>query len=206
MTADPMTDADPPIPPETEEELNPWKTAWKLALGFVIVFVVVSILGSWFKDPVVAFGTEVVERYGLPGLAFSVWFVDMFPTPMSYVWFMTLGRAGGMSFAAVFGASATASYVAGLSGFAIGRMVGMPARLERWMERKHPRIRRLLDQKGIWGLTLISVMPFPLALGSWTAGALRLSPSHAAIALLVRFPKTLMYVWMIEQGLRVGSE
>ncbi|MEC7946222.1 MAG: VTT domain-containing protein [Myxococcota bacterium] len=200
-----MTDPTDSASPAAAETVSPWRTAWKLAVGFVVVFLIVSVLGAWFKDPVVAFGTAVVDRYGLPGLALSVWLVDMFPTPMSYVWFMTLGRAGGISFMAVFGASAVASYLAGLTGFGIGRMVGMPPRLARWMERRHPRIRRLLDEHGVWGLTLISVLPFPLALGSWTAGAIRLPPSKAALALLVRFPKTFVYVLMIEQGLRVGS-
>ena len=199
-----MTEEQPPEPVSTEQAA-PWQTAWKIAVGFLAVFAVVALLAKMFSDPIESAGMLVVERYGLFGLAISVLIVDMIPTPLSYVPFMLLALAGGLSFWAVFFTSSMASYLAGFTGYGIGRAVGMPPRLEAWLQAKHPKIREILDRQGVWGLAAIGILPLPLALGSWSAGALKLSLPRVAIALLVRFPKTLFYLWMIKGGLKLGS-
>jgi len=193
-----------PVTPATEPS-TPWKTAGKLAIGFLVVFAIAALLGALFREPIEALGTAAVERYGLVGLSVSVWLVDMIPTPLSYVPFMFLGLAGGMPFGAVLLTSATASYLAGFTGYGIGRTVGMPARLEDWMHRKHPKVRVMLDRHGVWGVAAIGLLPLPLAIGTWSAGALKLPLPQVALALLVRFPKTIFYLWMLESGMQLGA-
>ena len=181
------------------------QTAWKLVVGFLVVFGIASILGVWFREPIEALGTLAVERYGLLGLAVVVILVDLIPTPLSYVPFMFLASAGGLSFGAVLATSAAASYGAGLTGYALGRAIGMPPRLDRWMAEKHPRVRQILDERGGWGVAAIGALPLPLALGTWSAGALRVPAHQVALALLVRLPKTAVYLAMIHSGLSLGE-
>ncbi len=193
--------------PTPQQEASPTvaQTAWKLAVGFVVVFALAAVLGAWFREPIEAVGTLAVERYGLLGLAGVVLLIDVTPTPLSYVPFMFLASAGGLSFEAVLLVSSAASYLAGLSGYLVGRAIGMPPRIERWMADKHPRIRQLLDRRGGWGVAAIGALPLPLALGTWSAGALRVPASQVALALLVRLPKTAVYLVMIHSGLSLGA-
>ena len=204
-----MTPEPPRMPeegqPSAEEEPSVLQTLAKLVVGFLVVFGLAALLGVWFREPLEALGTHAVERYGLLGLAGIVLLVDLIPSPLSYVPFMFLASAGGLSFAAVFFVSASASYSAGLIGYGLGRAIGMPPRLDRWMTEKHPRVRQLLDRKGGWGVAAISALPVPVALGTWSAGAVRVPLSQVALALVIRWPKTAAYLVMIHSGLSLGA-
>ncbi len=190
----------------SDAEPSALQTVAKIVVGFLVVFGIAALLGLWFREPLETLGTHAVERYGLLGLAGIVLLVDLIPSPLSYVPFMFLASAGGLSFPAVFLVSASASYSAGLIGYALGRAIGMPQRLDRWMSEKHPRVRQLLDQKGGWGVAAISALPVPVALGTWSAGAVRVPLSQVALALLIRWPKTAAYLVMIHSGLSLGAD
>jgi len=170
------------------------QTAIKLAVGFAVAFAIALAAGAFFRAPIQAAGAWCVGTFGLAGLAVAVLLVDSIPTPLSYVPFMLLALEGGLDFGAVLVLSAAASYTAGLSGYTVGRLVGMPAPLERWMREKHPQAERLIERYGAWGIAAVGVLPLPLALGTLSGGAL-----------LVRVPKTVIYLFMIESGLRLGA-
>ncbi len=189
----------------TNPSSQPVVNIWKFVIGFVVIFGLAAVAGIFFREPIYAFGSAVVGRYGLLGLGVAVLLVDSIPTPLSYVPFMALGLAGGLSFFEVFWASSLASYVAGWLGYGVGRVAGMPPRFERWIHRRYPRVRSLLDQYGGWGVAAIAVLPLPLAVGTWSAGSLRVRPQQVAVALLLRVPKTLVYVIMIDRGLQLGA-
>ena len=184
---------------------QPVVNIWKFVIGFIVIFGLAAVAGLFFREPIYAFGSAVVDRYGLLGLGIAVLLVDSLPTPLSYVPFMALGLAGGLSFVEVVWVSSLASYSAGWLGYGVGRMLGMPPRFERWIHRRYPRVQQLLDQYGGWGVAAIAILPLPLAVGTWSAGSLRVRSHQVAIALLLRIPKTLVYVIMIERGLQLGA-
>ncbi len=190
----------------TSQSASPVVNIWKFAIGFAVIFALAAVAGLFFREPIYAFGSLVVDQYGLMGLAIAVLLVDSLPTPLSYVPFMALALAGGMSFGEVFLVSSAASYTAGCLGYGVGRMVGMPPRFERWIHRRYPRVQTLLDQYGGWGVAAIAVLPLPLAVGTWSAGSLKVRARQVAVALLLRVPKTLVYLVMIERGLKLGAE
>lgn len=193
-----MSPADPPAP-----ELK--KTAVNLAVGFAVAFGIAVVIGAFFREPLQAAGAWCVSTFGLPGLGGAVLLIDSIPTPLSYVPFMLLALEGGMDFNAVLVVSAGASYCAGLLGYTVGRLVGMPERLAGWMSRKYPQARDLIDRYGAWGIALVGILPVPLALGTLTGGALGVRAPQAAAALLVRLPKTALYLLMIEGGLQLSA-
>ena len=182
-----------------------WKTVGKLLVGFAVIFALSALLGVYFNEPLEAFGTMLIDRFGLAGLAAATFFVDCVPTPLGYIPFMLLANVGGVANRTIFLVCFGASFTAGLTGYAVGRGIGMPPRLDAWMLEKHPRVRHLLDTHGVWGVVFIAALPLPLALGTWTAGALRLPMRKVALALLVRIPKTAFFLGMIESGLMVGG-
>jgi len=176
-----------------------------ILVGFGVIFVLAAVAGVLFREPLFDAGSWVVDQYGAFGLLGAVLVVDSFPTPMSYVPFMALGIAGGMSVVEVFLLSASASYVAGCLGYGIGRFIGLPRRLETWIHRRYPNVQDLLERYGGWGVAAVAVLPLPLAVGTWSAGSLRVNGRQAALALLLRIPKTAIYVGVLSQGLRLGS-
>ena len=178
---------------------------WKVVLGFLVIFAVAASAGLFFREPIYQFGSMVVGTYGLAGLAIAVLLVDSLPTPLSYVPFMALALAGGLSFGEVLIVSSLASYVAGCLGYGMGRSVGMPRRLEAWIHQRYPRVQTLLDQYGGWGVAAIAVLPLPLAVGTWSAGSLKIRARQVGLALLLRIPKTVIYLFVIERGLSLGA-
>ena len=189
----------------TQPPTSPVINVWKFVLGFLVIFAVAAAAGVFFREPIYQFGAMVVGTYGLVGLAIAVLLVDSLPTPLSYVPFMALALAGGLSFGEVLIVSSLASYSAGCLGYGMGRIAGMPPRLEAWVHQRYPRVQSLLDQYGGWGVAAIAVLPLPLAVGTWSAGSLKVQARQVAIALLLRIPKTVVYLFVIERGLSLGA-
>ncbi|MEE2903173.1 MAG: VTT domain-containing protein [Myxococcota bacterium] len=179
--------------------------ALKLLVGFAFVFILATISGIWLKEPIEAIGTSAVEKFGVPGLYLFVLAIDSFPTPFSYAPIMLLAIEGGISTLQVFIVSSLASMSGGLIGYVIGRVIGLPPRLADWLITKHPENFRLLRKYGAQGVALIGALPLPFALGTWTAGAMRVNFGGVALALLIRIPKTAFYILLITAGLSLGN-
>ena len=189
----------------SETNGRPPVRVWSIVAGFVIIFALAAAAGVLFREPLFGAGSWVVAQYGVVGLAVAVLVVDTFPTPMSYVPFMALGLAGGLSLMDVLVVSSVASYAGGCTGYAIGRTIGMPSRLEAWIHRRYPRVQEMLDRYGGWGVAAIALLPVPLAVGTWSAGSLKVNARQAAVALLLRVPKTMVYVAVLDRGLSLGA-
>ena len=54
------------------------RTIKKFAIGFAIIFGITALLGKFLHEPIVALGTGIMERFGLAGLAASVFMVDTY--------------------------------------------------------------------------------------------------------------------------------
>ena len=103
-----------------------WKTVGKLLVGFAVIFALSALLGVYFNEPLEAFGTMLIDRFGLAGLAAATFFVDCVPTPLGYIPFMLLANVGGVANRTIFLVCFGASFTAGLTGYAVGRGIGMP--------------------------------------------------------------------------------
>ena len=181
------------------------QTAIKILFGFATVFVL-AVLGSvYLKDFFTTAGVWVVDNLGLPGL-FGAWvLIDTVPTPMSYAPIMFLSIKGGLNHWVILAVASVASMTGGMIGFTIGHWIGMPQRVRSWFDEKYPGKYEILQRHGAWGIVIVGLLPMPFALGTWTAGAMRIPFWQAALASLVRIPKTGIYVVLIMSGLAVGG-
>jgi len=173
--------------------------------GFVVIFLVAAAAGMWLREPITDLGTAAVEHLGLAGLIGFVLAVDSLPTPFSYAPMMLLAVQGGMSTWLVFVTCSLASMTAGLLGYGIGRVVGMPERAEIWLSGRYPKQLKLLKTHGAWGVFIAGALPMPFAIGTWTAGAMGARFVPVALACLVRIPKTGIYLGLIAGGLSLGG-
>ena len=119
--------------PTTERSSLNGATALRALLGLGALFVVAAAAGYLLQDPIRSLGEMAVSRFGLEGMAIAVLLIDSLPTPFSYVPVMLLGIEGGLSVVQVFVVSGTASFLAGLLGYGLGRLMGVPARLDAWL-------------------------------------------------------------------------
>ena len=103
-----------------------------------MLFALATLCGIFLMEPIERLGTAAVTQFGLLGLFIAILLIDTFPTPMSYAPLMLLAIQGGMPIWVVFIASSLASMSGGLLGYSMGRLVGLPKRLEAWLEDKHP--------------------------------------------------------------------
>ena len=141
----------------TNPSSQPVVNIWKFVIGFVVIFGLAAVAGIFFREPIYAFGSAVVDRYGLLGLGVAVLLVDSIPTPLSYGHSWRLDWPVVCRFWSVLGRF-PASYVAGWLGYGVGRVVGMPPRFERWILGA---IRGCgaFDQYGGWGLQRLPFCP-----------------------------------------------
>lgn len=185
--------------------LSPSEFVLRALLSFVTLFLLALIGAIVWREPLQATGAWVVDRMGLYGFFSCTVLLDAVPTPLSYAHLMWLLLQGGESPVQVFVVASSGSLVGGTIGFLLGRWVGLPARLEHGLRRRHPRLLPLIEEHGAWGLVAIAALPLPLALGTWSAGALGIPTRAALLALLVRIPKTGLYILLILSGQQLAQ-
>ncbi|MEE2751503.1 MAG: VTT domain-containing protein [Myxococcota bacterium] len=187
----------------THKSRRAW--AWQFFTGLVGFLVVVVALTKTLREPLELAGAYMVQELGVVGLCSSVLFVDAIPTPLSFVPLMLLAAQGGMPLSLVYWTCAAASICAGMVGYFIGRVIGMPEWLDRFITRRHPGGKDWLKRYGAVGVVIVGILPLPFAIGTWTAGAMKVPAHQVALACLIRIPKTAIYFGLIVSGLQIGG-
>lgn len=177
----------------------------RVLAGLGSLFLLALIGAVVLREPLQAAGAWVVDRMGFYGFFACTVLLDAVPTPLSYAHLMWLLLQGGEGAWHVFVVASSGSLMGGAIGYVLGRRVGLPTRFESWLRRRHPRLLPLIEGYGAWGLAAIAALPLPLALGTWSAGALGVPPRGALLALLVRVPKTGLYVLLILSGQQLAQ-
>ena len=165
--------------------------------AFVFLFTqVLGETGTFLSD-------EFMSRFGLVGLFVGTLLIDCVPTPGGPIPLLTLSIQGGASILSVFGVSFMGSLSAGFLGYALGLKMGLPSKIQTWMEHRYPGKIKQIQQKGSWGVVLLAALPLPLAFATWTGGAFNVSWKGTLLACLVRIPKMVIYLSTITGTLQM---
>ena len=187
----------------TPLSLMPSTKSILVGIGLCLAFVMV--MGFVFKDESEAFGKAFVEAYGLWGLWLGVLVTDGIPTPGGAIPLMTICLQGGAHWVAIGATCLAASCGAGVIGYCLGRMMGIPTALGEWMDRKFPGKVEYLEEKGAIGVAALAALPIPITLGTWLGGAFKVKPWAVLLAVAVRLPKVVIFLWVIMGGLKAVS-
>jgi membrane protein YqaA with SNARE-associated domain len=167
--------------------------------GLTLLLVAAAISSTLLRDLVETWGQAVVSRWGLRGIFVGVFLSDWSPLPLTNEPVMLLGLSGGMTFAQVLWVTSAASVMAGFAGYACGAMLGAGTSLrERFLAREGGRA-AWVRRYGALGVAVAAFTPIPYALATWMAGLMRIPLPGFALACLVRIPKTLFYLWLLNK-------
>mmetsp|Transcript_24814 Transcript_24814/g.52855 ORF Transcript_24814/g.52855 Transcript_24814/m.52855 type:complete len:261 (-) Transcript_24814:56-838(-) len=176
----------------------PWKAIATKVACMVVCFVVVTVLLDKFAAKAVAkVARKLMKHIGIPGLFFCVFLADGLPQPFTYVPLIFMAVQGDVPKPEVFTVCAGASYVAAVSGYAIGlslRSISCGDSFFQKLNQDHPQVPLLMHQKGAFGVALAALLPVPLAMATWTAGSFRIDFKRFLLAACCRWPKILVFV------------
>lgn len=166
-------------------------------IGIAILMLVAGLAGLLLREEIETLGAGLVARWGLGGLFASVLVVDWSPLPLTHEPLLLLAVAGGVGPWTVFVVAALASVCSGFVGYGCGvALDGATGWRERFLSRGSRRIEHV-RRWGAVGVAIAALTPIPYALGTWTAGVLRVPLKGFVLACLLRIPKTGFYLWLL---------
>ncbi len=181
---------------DPSDELDPRVLARQMVLGVALMMAALGLLALVAKDPLEAASAWFVARFGLVGLFFGVLLVDA--TVFTNEPFLFLGYEGGLGFWPVYIAAASASVLAGPTGWAMGRLISGNAWLQGQIKKR--KIDIFFQRYGFWAVAVAAVTPIPYSLVTWASGAARLPLLTVFLGSLFRIPKTMFYYLLIVYG------
>ena len=175
----------------------------KMVLGVILCVIFVGILGTFFAESSQNLSTVFLETFGLWGLFFGSLLIDFFPTPGGPIPLLTLCLQGGTSFEIVFVVALMGSLGASSLGYLLGTWLGLPATIQKWIEKKYPTQFATMQNKGMWGVIVLAALPLPLSVASWVGGSLQLPFRCMFYATAMRIPKMILYLSSIQGTLHL---
>jgi membrane protein YqaA with SNARE-associated domain len=205
----PLPDAPTPVAEGAGEEddlqIEPRKLALKVALVLTCLVVVGALLSHFLRDPMLAMGGSMVDRFGLWFVFVGVLFVDSSPMPLISEPFLFLGISGGLDVVQIGAVACVASMAAGWTGYGCGFLLGRLGLTRRVLGPATDRAERFVDRYGFWGIAAAALTPLPFAACTWTAGALRMDLPPFFLATLLRIPKTAIWLGFVHLGWSLGG-
>jgi len=175
-----------------------WRSAGLKIAVTVAIFLIVGLLLEHFAEDEVSAGAEwLMDKVGLYGLFAVVFLADGVPQPFTYVPVIWLAVKSSTPKMNVFAVCASASYSAALVGYGIGanlRSFSCGDIFVKKLEQDYPAVQPLMETKGAMGVAMCAIMPVPLAVATWTAGAFKVWIPTFLVAAACRVPKIAMFV------------
>lgn len=202
--------APPPAPQHLGGPLNPTdastddlgvrKLIIQSVVGLIGLLAILFVVGLLWYQPLVAAGKLMVATLGGPGLLVVFFLLDGLWLPIPHETFSGLALVGGMDFWAVGAWASAGSLVGGPFGFAIARRIGHMAWFQRFMRGRGRQAFAIVERYGTTGLAIGAITPLPYVWTTWAAGALGMPWRTFLPVSLLRIPRILFYLWLMEQG------
>ncbi len=199
--SDPAVAALPaPVVPDAAAGL--WR---RTVISLVSVLALAAVCGVVLREPLTIAGTWFVDTLGAFGVALGVLVTDTSPLPLTNEPVLMLALGGGMSVWTVFAVAATTSWLAGIVGYSLGRLLDATTSAQARFRRWQPAAADWIERRGAVGVAIAALLPIPFSLATWSAGMMRVRLSHVAIASLARIPKTAFYLGLMAAGWSAGT-
>lgn len=170
--------------------------------GVLVFLALVTVLGVFFRVPLLSVGTYIVGRFGLGGIFLACYLLDSVPgvgaQPMLF-----LGYTGGLGILPLLGAATMGGVLAGATCWAVGRLFGRTERVKRWAAASG--MQPWLRDRARSTVFAAAILPFPFAAACLAAGAAGAPLGDVLIGATGRAPKALLNLLVIASGWSLGG-
>jgi uncharacterized membrane protein YdjX (TVP38/TMEM64 family) len=183
--------------PSTREAL---RLIAKMVVGLAVLGVAVSIAAHFLRDELGAFGREIVELLGIPGMALGTMLADGLHFPIPPQFYMLAAISAGTSQVAAVAAIALGSVVGGHIAFYLAQKAGNLGFIQRQVRKVQKPLAALLEIHGTRAIVIGSLLPVPYAHLCYLMGLNRMPYRSFALLCALRIPKLVLYYSIVRFG------
>ncbi len=187
--------------PAGSPPMRPRGLVFSTVLALATFLAVTAVLSLVARGPLLRAGKHFVAAFGGGGVALGYLLPDALNLPLPNDLVSLLGRAGGLSFAAVVAWGSAGSLIGGACGYGIGRTLAGRTWGERFFRGRGAHLRTRLERDGGWVVALFAITPLPYSLAAWAAGAARMDFARFLLISQLRIARVAFYLYVIERGL-----
>ncbi len=200
MSSIPPPSTPQPTTPRPKGELNLRRLGRQMLVGLLVLMVALGATGWLLREPLLRLSRSFVDTFGPLGVGLGFFIPDAFAVPVPQDAFMAFGLLGGLGFWQIALWATCGSLLGGSLGYVVGQRLSHLGPVARLLERHGRESRALLERYGAAGVAAGAVTPLPYSFVCWTAGALGMDFRTFLLVSLLRGPRVLFYLWLIEVG------
>ena len=213
------------------DELDLRPILWKTFLGLLLLGGVLALISIYFKEPVEAFSKRFIglagdwggavwnlspeafqeqfssEQFRLFGQILGVgagfFLPDALTLPIPPDTFLVAGMMGGLSFWPTAIGASIGSILGGTLGFLMIKRLSSVRWVQRTLEKKLPFGQAFMARYGTIALGLGALTPLPYSVICWACGATGMRLMTFLTVSLLRIPRVVVYLWVIQTTLNV---
>ena len=186
---------------DLEAELNPKKLLIQTIGTLIILGVILSIISTYFKEPVEQWSKLFIHHTGLWGVGLGFMIPDAFTLPIPPDTFLMAGYMGGLEFMPIAISASLGSILGGTLGFLMIRKLSSSSFIQRLLSQKLKWGEAFMAKYGVLALALAALTPLPYSIICWACGLTRMKLGIFLTVSLLRIPRVFAYLWFIEKTL-----
>jgi len=183
--------------PKNDTDNHLIKTFFRTIFSILILIVVVYLAKRFLTDELVSIGRIFIEKFGLTGLFFDVYFVDTFIVPASPDLFLALLIADGRNQLSGLILICIASVLGGISGYWIGFKLDNWKIIQRFVKKYQKQGKFMFHRYGASAVIIAALTPLPFSTICWLAGMFQMEFKKFLIATMFRIPRMILYYYII---------
>lgn len=184
----------------SEDMLDTKRLLLKTAVGIVLLIGLLVLVSLGFRDPLLEFSKAFVQQFGVYGVGAAFWFLDATSFPFPHDFFLAFGLLGGLQFTPIAVVASIGSITGGCAGYLAGVHLSRTELFGRLMKKRYERAIQLVGRYGALGVAVAALSPLPYSPACWASGAFRMPFKTFFGVSLLRIPRVLFYLWLIELG------
>ncbi len=179
---------------------------WQMAAGIVVVFALLVGLGLAFRAPLLDASRRFVEATGGWAVAVGYFLPDALLMPLPQEAVTTFALLGGVPFWEIVAWGCLGTLLAGPVAYVLGSQLARLPKIAALLARRGAKAHAMIMRYGPIGLAIGALTPLPYALTCYAAGALGMRWRTFLLVSLLRIPRVIFFLWLVELGaLAIGQ-
>lgn len=179
---------------------------WQMAAGIVVVFALLVGLGLVFRAPLLDASRRFVEATGGWAVAVGYFLPDALLMPLPQEAVTTFALLGGVPFWEIVAWGCLGTLLAGPVAYVLGSQLARLPKIAALLARRGAKAHAMIMRYGPIGLAIGALTPLPYALTCYAAGALGMRWRTFLLVSLLRIPRVIFFLWLVELGaLAIGQ-